>query len=169
MLAFPCLIWLSAWMTLDRSFAHTRASEALPPLSETLAPAKDVADPDSALAQSARLVDAEVSIAGLLDVVVDTLRRRGPIKVGELGKQLHDQGGARRAIGEVKARHGGLKRFLEVAGEAAGIIMCQNHQFNPDVRLKEHPAPPEPEASSPDVEPKTAAAHAPDEAVGVSE
>ncbi|MDE0887144.1 MAG: alpha/beta fold hydrolase [Myxococcota bacterium] len=31
LLALPCLIWLSAWMTLDRSFAHTRASEALPP------------------------------------------------------------------------------------------------------------------------------------------
>ena len=31
LLAWLCLIWLSAWMSLDRSFAHTRASEALPP------------------------------------------------------------------------------------------------------------------------------------------
>ncbi|MDG2333479.1 MAG: alpha/beta hydrolase [Myxococcota bacterium] len=31
LVALLCLIWLSAWMTLDRSFAHTRASEALPP------------------------------------------------------------------------------------------------------------------------------------------
>ena len=31
LLALPCLIWLSARMTLDRSLAHTRASEALPP------------------------------------------------------------------------------------------------------------------------------------------
>ena len=31
LLALLCVIWLSAWMTLDRSFAHTRASEALPP------------------------------------------------------------------------------------------------------------------------------------------
>jgi pimeloyl-ACP methyl ester carboxylesterase len=31
LLAWLCLLWLSAWMSLDRSFAHTRASEALPP------------------------------------------------------------------------------------------------------------------------------------------
>ena len=30
LLALPCLVWLSARMTLDRSLAHTRASEALP-------------------------------------------------------------------------------------------------------------------------------------------
>ena len=31
LLVLPCLIWLSAWMTLDRSLSHTRASKALPP------------------------------------------------------------------------------------------------------------------------------------------
>ena len=31
-LALPCFIWLSARMTLDRSLAHTRAAQALPPL-----------------------------------------------------------------------------------------------------------------------------------------
>ncbi len=30
LLALPCLIWLSARLTLDRSLAHTRASDALP-------------------------------------------------------------------------------------------------------------------------------------------
>src|SRR3546814_4385462 len=66
-------------------------------------------------------------------MVVQVRERKGPLPVGEIGKQLQEATGNPQLSQVLKERYGGLKKFIE--GISSIVRVGEDHPFNPHVYL----------------------------------
>lgn len=73
------------------------------------------------------------SSGGLLRVIVYILEHRGPLPVGEIGKQLLELTGSDILVKNIKSKFTGLKKCIEMHSEV--FSLGTDHPFNPIVSL----------------------------------
>jgi hypothetical protein len=105
-----------------------------------------------ALNRLAIVADGEISIKSCVQLISSLLRRHGPLPVGELGKLLHDSSQSGRVMSMIRAKFGGLKKFLQEIGDEAKLTVGTDHPYNPHVWAESAPPMEEPPAAVTDVE-----------------
>lgn len=76
------------------------------------------------------------SLGGLARLIVYILEQRGPLPVGEVGKQLLEFTGSDLLVKNIKQRYGGLKKVIEMHENLFSLGL--EHPFNPTVSLKDN-------------------------------
>lgn len=75
----------------------------------------------------------QITPEALISMVVHVLEMKGPLPVGEIGKQLQEATGNPQLSQVLKERYGGLKKFIE--GISSIVRVGEDHPFNPHVFL----------------------------------
>jgi len=110
---------------------HTYASSAT---REELGALPDIGELKQILAYVRFLILFDTSEAGILAFLLQTLRRKRSLLVGELGQLLRSRMNKSAWQTLFKTRHGGLKRFLE---RYPDLFQIENdHPLNPHVSLR---------------------------------
>lgn len=82
----------------------------------------------------------QITPEALISMVVHVLEMKGPLPVGEIGKQLQEATGNPQLSQVLKERYGGLKKFIE--GISSIVRVGEDHPFNPHVYLPSQVPPP---------------------------
>lgn len=82
----------------------------------------------------------QITPEALISMVVHVLEMKGPLPVGEIGKQLQEATGNPQLSQVLKERYGGLKKFIE--GISSIVHVGEDHPFNPHVYLPSQAPPP---------------------------
>ena len=76
------------------------------------------------------------SVGGLARLITYILEQRGPLPVGEIGKQLLEFTCSDQLVKNIKQRYGGLKKMIELHENLFSLGI--DHPFNPIVSLKDN-------------------------------
>ena len=78
--------------------------------------------------------EALITEASIITLITETLARKGPVPVSEIGKALTEVTSINNIAQQLKERFGGLKKLLQ---RCSSIFLFSNdHPFNPHVMLR---------------------------------